>query len=124
MTTRRMVDLSTIGVFLIGIAGLGALSLASPPDVQSLSKENRKPAPPPEMSLSYQSIKKTPAQLEEYFNDRIAFREMLLRWHAAARFFLGASPTERVLLGRDGWLFMNEPKTESTTGRPLPQEDL
>lgn len=120
----RLSDAATIAVFLAGIIGFGVLSLAKSPDVQSLARENRKPAPPPAVPLDYQALKKTPAQIEQYFNDRIAFRESLLRWHAVARFELGASPTEKVLIGRDGWLFMNEPKTESNTGRAPSQEML
>ena len=113
MTARRITDVAMIALFVAGIAGFGAMSLARPADVHSLARENRKPAPAPQLTLSYQSIKKAPQQVEEFFNDRIAFRESLLRWHAAVRFELGASPTEKVLIGRDGWLFLNEPKAES-----------
>ncbi len=120
----RFADAALIAVFLAGIVGFAALSLARPPDVQSLSRENRKPAPAPAIPRDYQSLKKTPSRIEQYFNDRIAFRESLLRWHAVVRFELGASPTEKVLIGHDGWLFMNEPKTESSTGRAPSQEML
>jgi hypothetical protein len=120
----RLADAAIIVVFVAGIVGFGALSLARSPDVQSLARENRKPAPPPALPQDYRDLKKAPAEIEQYFNDRIAFRESLLRWHAAVRYELGASPTEKVLIGRDGWLYLNEPKTESTTGRAPPQEEL
>lgn len=124
MKRPRIADAAIIALFAAGIVGFGALSLARSPDVQSLSRENRKPAPPPALPQDYRALKKAPAEIEQYFNDRIAFRESLLRWHAAVRYELGASPTEKVLIGRDGWLFLNEPKTESTTGRAPPQEEL
>ncbi len=124
MAPRRIADFAMIALFLAGIVGFGAMSMARPADADSLARENRTPARPPNVSLNYRSIKKAPGQIEDFFNDRIAFRESLLRWHAAARFSLGASPTEKVLIGRDGWLFLNEPKTESSTGRAPSQSAL
>jgi alginate O-acetyltransferase complex protein AlgJ len=120
---NNTIDRAVICLFLAGIVGFGAMSLAGPADVHSLARENRKPAEPPQLGLDYKALKKAPGQIEEFFNDRIAFRERLLRWHAAVRFELGASPTEKALIGRDGWLFLNEPKAESLTGRPPAIED-
>lgn len=114
---RLWCDRALILLFVCGITAFGAASLMLPPDAESLANENRKPAPLPAIRPSAASLRKLPAQFETYFNDHIAFRESLLRTNAQIRFELGASPTDRVLLGDDGWLFLNEARSESTDGR-------
>jgi alginate O-acetyltransferase complex protein AlgJ len=68
-------------------------------------KEKRKMAAKPQLQLSrlWDSKKK----YEDYFNDNFGFRTHLLYYHNlfTVKYF-NTSPTDKVLLGRQGWLFM------------------
>ena len=45
----------------------------------------------------------------EYFNDHFGLRPLLVRIHAMASVaWLDSAPNERVLLGREGWLYLNK----------------
>jgi hypothetical protein len=53
-----------------------------------------------------------PAAFEEHFNDTFGFRDWFLRGHSLVKLFVfGVSPTPRVLVGKDGWLFYTGGKT-------------
>lgn len=111
---RLIGDRLLIAVFLLGLTVPAALSLVRPPDANSLAHENRRAAPAPDWSFRLSALKKLPAAVEAFFNDRLAFRERLLNWHAAVKVEqLGVSSSERVILGRDGWLFMDHQKSAS-----------
>ena len=47
-----------------------------------------------------------PDQYAAYFDDTFGLRDWLLRWHSIEKYFLfGVSPTSRVVLGKDRWMF-------------------
>ena len=49
-------------------------------------------------------------EFEKYFNDNFGFRNDLVRLNGAAHIRLaGISPTRRVIVGKDGWLFYDDP---------------
>lgn len=69
-------------------------------------REHRVPAAEPEWSLDATELCKFPEAYESYFKDSFGLRDVLLRWHSLQSLELfGASPTEKVLLGRQGWYF-------------------
>src|SRR5205085_11472989 len=104
----RFFDVILIVAFGLATAGLGALAFVREADRESLAKENRAPAPLPQVSDEH-DLKKFPERFDRYFNDRLPEREALLSAHAVAKVRgLGVSSSDKVLLGRDGWLFLNE----------------
>jgi hypothetical protein len=66
--------------------------------------EQRAPAPRPELdALTLQSF---PDRYSAYFDDSFGLRDFLLRWHSIEKYFVfGVSPTSRVVLGKDDWMF-------------------
>src|SRR5262249_40552398 len=65
-------------------------------------------APLPEVN-DERDLKRFPERFDRFFNDRLVEREALLSANAVAKVHgLGVSSSDRVLLGRDGWLFLNE----------------
>jgi len=71
--------------------------------------ENRTMAPFPARPSSWRSLSTFGADLSRWFDDHFAFRSTLVRWHGRARlFWLGASPSTSVIVGRDGWLFYGD----------------
>jgi alginate O-acetyltransferase complex protein AlgJ len=113
MGLGRLTDILTIGLFLAGIGVMAVISLASAPDARSLARENRNPCPPPTVPTDLHALKKLPAEVDSYFNDRLAFRDSLLSIHARTQTELGASVTDSVIVGKDGWLFQNHATTEN-----------
>jgi hypothetical protein len=97
-----------IATFALATAGVGIASFVREPDRESLAKENRTAAPLPEVKDEH-DLKKFPERFDRFFNDRLVERETLLSAHAVAKVRgLGVSSSDKVLLGRDGWLFLNE----------------
>ncbi|MEN6627064.1 MAG: hypothetical protein ABFD69_12640 [Candidatus Sumerlaeia bacterium] len=70
--------------------------------------ENRRPTPRPALSLAAASILAYPGQYDRYFNDHFGFRNLLVRLHGMERVNLtGSGYDGRVIIGKEGWLFVN-----------------
>ena len=82
----------------------GLLGLERPPRVV----ENRMPAPPPRLALTWPAVAELPRELEAYWNDRFGFRRTLIRLHGLASVWLGVSPSEKVVFGKSRWLFLGD----------------
>lgn len=68
--------------------------------------EKRSPAPFPELSLARAIDKDLYSQLDKYFSDSFVFRAPLVKAKNWIDFFIfKSSPSKRVHVGRDGWLF-------------------
>ncbi|WP_028580370.1 DHHW family protein [Desulfogranum japonicum] len=68
--------------------------------------EKRKLASLP--SLKETGVSGYPKQFEKYFNDQFGLREPLLKTHALYQFALfNVSSSEKVIVGKNGWLFQN-----------------
>lgn len=66
--------------------------------------EQRPAAPRP--VLDERTFQSYPEQYATYFDDTFGLRDWLLRWHSIEKYFLfGVSPTSRVVLGKDDWMF-------------------
>ena len=68
-----------------------------------------------------------PAKFDEFYNDHFAFRSTLIGWHNLLKVEgLGASTTEKVVLGKAGWLFYNgDGQVDDYQGRaPLTPQQL
>ena len=68
--------------------------------------ENRALASRPELKLDRAVLAGFPARFEAYFNDQFGFRKRLIHWLNIIKVAgLGVSPSSKVVLGRNGWLF-------------------
>jgi hypothetical protein len=123
---RRGADAALIAL------GLALLALPLADNVLGLDPfkawtENRTPAPFPELRLDSASLRSLSARLKAYYDDHFGFRGSMLRLHALAKTrLLGLSPSRRVVLGKDGWLFYaDEGSIEShRRARPFEHDEL
>lgn len=70
--------------------------------------ENRAPASFPEIDLTSESIKTFPARFENYYIDSFTLRNLLIKQTSVLKTRLfDKSITDRVLIGEEGWLFLN-----------------
>ena len=68
--------------------------------------EKRELSPRPRLTAAPSTWRHFPRQFEAYFNDCFGFRPILIRWHSRLQYrLLRVSPSEKVVVGRDGWLF-------------------
>lgn len=71
------------------------------------SNENRIPAPRPKLDGSLQSLKEFPRAFGAFYDDHFGFREFLVRQFHTVNFgWLGVADPEKVVKGKDGWLFL------------------
>ena len=107
-TPGLLVRLLLPGLFLLFISlPLIDSLIGIAPDVAL--NEKRQLAPLPGLTGDSASIRTFPERFEKYYNDNFGFRGFLTHWHNYIRmFWFGSSPTDRVILGRDGWLFFGE----------------
>lgn len=111
-------------VLFAGLIGVPALmSFVQGPDVASLARENRRPADFPVVSSKTDTLRRFPTRFENWFNDRLPLRDTFLQWHAHWKVgALGVSSSDKVIIGREGWLFLDEVKANATT-RSLNAQD-
>jgi alginate O-acetyltransferase complex protein AlgJ len=101
----RLADRALIAVFLCAIT-LPLIGMVAGLDAKHTLEENRWLASPPEVRWSWGSLAQFPARAEAYFNDHFGFRTRLIQWLNYAKVAgLGVSPTPRVILGENGWLY-------------------
>lgn len=103
--TRSAANGVLVALFLFGLCA-PSIGLALGLDRGAAMGENRPPAPPPTL----RDITRSPGtflfQLKSYVQDNFGFRARLVRWHSRVCIsVLRSSPSSRVLLGKEGWLF-------------------
>ncbi len=89
--------------------------------------ENRRLADLPTIRLSREALMNLPTAYKRYLEDRFGFRNSLIRWHGVMNAqWMGVSPNSRVLLGKEGWLFLTDEGVvdDHRGANPLSQEDL
>jgi alginate O-acetyltransferase complex protein AlgJ len=94
-------------LFMVSLAvplvAVGRGRTLSPPGL-----EGERTAPRPRLRLDVRQGLAFPKRFREYFDTGFGFRDHLITWHSYMSLrYLRASPTPRVLAGRDGWLFDN-----------------
>ena len=72
--------------------------------------EKRNPNLMPETSILKKSPKDFATAFESYLNDHFGFREKLVRLNSQTRLKLGISPSDKVVIGKDGWLYYSAEK--------------
>jgi alginate O-acetyltransferase complex protein AlgJ len=106
--TTRWQDRTLIVVFLISIA-LPLTAMICRVDSTFVLEENRTLSSRPELALSMQALGEFPAKFEAYFNDQFGFRRRLIHWQNFIKVAaLGVSPSAKVVLGRDDWLYYSD----------------
>lgn len=84
--------------------------------VDSKNYENRNMASKP--ILTAENYESFPKEYEAYYNDNLPFRNQLIRFHNSIDYFLfKQSSSERVAIGKNGWLFY----CDKTNGNPIEQ---
>ena len=118
---RRIVDSAIIVLFALGIGVPMAGGIVGR-KARVAYGENRALAPKPALPRDRAALSTFPARFEAYYADRFGFRGTLLGWNSVAKAsWLGISPTPKVAIGRDGWLFLAEhAMDEYVAARPLP----
>ena len=116
-------DLALIGFFLLAIVlPLGAKLVL--PDRAVAGAENRRLAKFPKLDWQRKTLEAFPNAFEKYYNDQFGFRDQLIRWHHLTKLrALGVSPSPKVVLGKDGWLFDRD-TVQYYTASPLSTEAL
>jgi hypothetical protein len=95
-----------VGMFL-AVLWLPLLGMAIFPERDPQRYEARRPAPFPRIALDIEALTSFPSGFEDWFGDRLGFRSLLVRLASVIRVKgLGVSTDERVLLGKDDWLYM------------------
>jgi len=70
------------------------------------ASENRRLMRFPKVNLDGKSLTAFPSNFERYFDDQFGFRDQLIHLHHLIKLqWLGVSPTPKVVLGKEGWMF-------------------
>lgn len=98
-------------IFLTAIFLPLAGSITQTQSIKS-STEKRNLAAIPKRPDSIKTIRRYPEKFDLYYKDNFGFRNDLL-WYNKIKYWVGNSPSDKVTLGKDGWLFYNgEPFTD------------
>lgn len=73
-----------------------------------IPEEKRAERPPPPLRLNLRTLHEYPPRFEAYFSDHFRLRKSMVRAHHWAKLLLFRdSPSDAVILGKNGWLFYN-----------------
>ena len=104
----RVRDWALIALFLSAIT-MPMLGLVLRLDSALTLDENRVLASFPDVKGRRAWVDEFPAKFESYFNDRFGFRQRLIQWLNYVKVAgLRVSPSSRVILGANGWLFYGD----------------
>jgi hypothetical protein len=108
-------DRALIALFLLALV-LPAVFLR--PDPEAAAAEKRSLAPAPTLPRSLDGVLKFPRAFDAWFVDHFGFRQALIKAHSRFSFFvLRTSPSPKVVLGRDGFIFLKG--TPEADGDPI-----
>jgi hypothetical protein len=111
MPSFRTIKTTSDLVFLILFALVISLPLVSALSTERegiARTEKRKTAEFPEIGLNAELLKTFPGRFESFYDDAFGFRKQLISMHHYVKVFLMKnSPSNRVVLGKNGWLFYN-----------------
>ena len=111
---RRTSDCAQIAVFL-ALLCLPAVAAWLGLGDRFTASEKRAPAPMPPLRLEADALAAFPSKFEQHFNDTFGLRGPLIRAHGLVKtLWLNDSSTERVVMGREGWLFYDGRKVDGS----------
>ncbi len=132
MEERQSASLNRFKYFPVLSVGFFLLFLIAPVSYSMIVKdgaptlnEKRTLAKLPALELNGDSLKKYPGKFEKYFNDNFGLRTELISLHSYIKtYWIGVAPSERIILGKDDWLFYNSAYSiASYRNSRLPTED-
>lgn len=98
----------TVGVFVVALVLWCIASIVLDPGLIAKS-ENRYIARLPDADLARREIAAYRTSLADHLSDRVALRDTMISLHARAKVGLfGSSPSESLIVGKDGWFFLND----------------
>jgi len=108
--TSRTTQLLAVLVFLLLLWAPSMVQLFAVDQNQlTLEGEKRTKAKWPSVELIYDDFTGYTAQINNYLDDHIGFREPLLNLYAKMRYrVLGAGASDKAIIGNNGWLFLAE----------------
>ena len=95
-------------LFFLAIAYPGIASITNNPEI---SLEKRWLAKLPDLPSDFESLRKFPNLFERYFRDHMGSRNWLVKQYSRALLSLNTSPKNRVVLGKNNWLFYADERT-------------
>lgn len=105
MTVTNRTKKIALIIFFISLWAPLLIAMATP-DKEISPTEKRKLTPVPQ--LSWEGLAGFPKAFDQYYNDHFGLREQLLSSHSYYQFALfNVSSSNRVIVGKDGWLFQN-----------------
>ncbi len=103
---KKKVSYAYVASFLILLVMPTVLFTLFGEFIDQVNYEQRNAAQKPVFSLS--SLNAYPSAYETYYNDNLPFRTQLIEANSLIDFYLfRESPSDMVVLGKDGWLFYN-----------------
>lgn len=105
MDKNRKIQLGLTAGFAVLLAGPGLLWLGVNPFCDTTNYENRTLAAFPSAQTS---IEQWPGQFEDWLEDHAPFRNGFLTLKAGADRLVGSLDSSNVLLGKEGWLFLQD----------------
>ena len=102
-------DFVTVATFL-GLLGLPLVTLWLGDGAETSGSEKRLLARPPDLEARWASWASFPRRSEAYFGDHLGFRETMIRNFARIHIAIfGLSPSDKLIVGREGWFFYGDP---------------
>jgi len=112
-----------LSIFFLGIIYYSGITSFMPGKFDNRTEENRKFAKIPEFNLK--EIKDYPGKFEIYFNDNFGLRNSLIRFqHWYKINLLKVSPSNKVIIGKDGWLYYARTVHQHESPRYFRNQDL
>jgi hypothetical protein len=108
---RSILDLMLIAAFAGGLAYPSIDPIVRPHAERTELAEFRSPAALPEHPTNADQWLAFSSAYEAWFNDHFGLRDKLVRWHNVLDWFgFGVSPTPKLVLGDDAWIYYAEDK--------------
>src|ERR1700752_218125 len=103
---RSLADLA-LATFFVLVTFLPPLATLARVRVAPLT-EKRALTPRPSFAPTIEDLRTFPRQFDDYWNDAFGFRPTLVRSYTAIAWWLGSSPSDKVVIRRAGWLFAGD----------------
>jgi len=122
---KRVRNISSIIllVFLLVVCVLPGLVLLKSGANTVSNKENRRLAALPALPRDQKSLLAWPTGFEDFVTDHFGFRSKLVSGYNYLHVRLGVSPLKRVMVGEDGWLFLEQTRLSDANRGALPIND-
>jgi alginate O-acetyltransferase complex protein AlgJ len=99
----------TLNFFFVSAIALPLTAMLLDLDSSFPLEENRALASRPELKFDRGALAQFPSKFEAYFNDQFGLRRRLIHWLNIVKVAgLGVSPSAKVILGKNHWLFYRE----------------